>query len=537
MNLNYILFTAKRLGNRSIPLLAIPLILSAFTHLWNPIGFPYGPSNDEGIYIRRAMHVLTGQGPQESRLYDHPYFSQLFLAGIFKIIDYPDSLNPSLGNVHSIEALYLVPRILMGILAVADTFLVYQIAEYRYNRTVAIIASILFAVMPITWIIRRVLLEPIQLPFLLTSILFAIYYTTEDKNKNKHILPILLSGVFLGIAIFTKISLFSMIPLVGFLVYSNNNKNNNSNNTRNLKALGLWFMPVILIPLIWPTYAISINQFDLWLHGIYFQTHRQAQTLFESIKYDFHADPFFLSLGIIGLVFAAKRRDLLLLLWIIPFLIFLYFVGFVSYWHLVPLFPAFCIASARLIESLSKMIKRNKKVQQILPLIAICGIGIFGLVTITKLIITSNNDFHYKAAAFISEYLHDNTNNNNNKITLISNPFYSWMPKYVFHLNNYQIVDYYDNIPVKAKRVVLMADIAWISKSIHHMLGSSMEQNVILYSKNKIATFGDKYSPVSVYESQDNRNTSFQTTFVPTDNDTFLKYNNITSPNQPASVR
>ena len=527
--MNYILFTAKRLGHKTIPLLAIPLILSAFTHLWNPTGFPYGPSNDEGIYIRRAMHVLTGQGPQESRLYDHPYFSQLFLAGIFKIIGYPDSLNLSVGNIHSIETLYLVPRILMGILAVADTFLIYRIAEYRYNKTVAIIASILFAVMPITWIIRRVLLEPIQLPFLLSSILFALYYTREAKNKNKHILPILLSGVFLGIAIFTKISLFSMIPLVGFLVYSNNN--NNSNNTRNLRALGLWFIPVILIPLLWPAYAISINQFDLWLHGIYFQTHRGAQTLFESLNYDFQADPFLLSLGIIGVVFAAIRRDTVLLLWTIPFLIFLYFAGFVSYWHLVPLFPVFCIASARVIENLSKIIKRNKKVQQILPLIVICGIGIFGLATTTKLMTSSNNIFHYMAAAFISQYLHDNTDNNN-KITLISNPFYSWIPKYGFHLNNYQIVDYYDNILVKAKRVVLMADTPWVSKSIHHMLGSNMEQNIILYGKNKIAMFENRYSDVSIYESQSDRNTSFQTTFVPKDNDTFLKYNNITSPNQ-----
>jgi hypothetical protein len=528
MNLNYILVIAKWVHHKSILLLAIPLILSAFTHLWNPIGFPSGPSNDEGIYIRRAMHVLTGVGPQESRLYDHPYFSQLFLAGVFKIIGYPDSLNLSLGNVHSIESLYLVPRILMGILAVADTFLIYRIAEYRYNRTVAIIASILFAVMPITWIIRRVLLEPIQLPFLLSSMLFAVNYTKDSKNKNKHILSILLSGIFLGLAIFTKVSLFSMIPLVGFLVYSNNNKNNN---TRNLKTLGLWFMPVILIPLIWPAYAVSINQFDLWLHGIYFQTHRGAQTLFESINYDFQADPFFLSLGVAGLVFAAIRRDALLLLWIIPILIFLYFAGFVSYWHLIPVFPLFCIASARLIENLSKMIKRNKKVQQILPLIAICVICIFGLATITKLMITSNNNFHYQAAAFISQYLRDNTNNNN-KITLISNPFYSWIPKYGFHLNNFQIVDYYDNIPVKAKRVALMADTPWFIRLFHHTLGNNMEENVISYGKNKLAMFGHRYSTVSIYESQDVKNISLPTTFGSTDMDAFLKYNNITSPNQ-----
>jgi hypothetical protein len=42
--------------------------------------------------------------------------------------------------VNSIEMLYLVPRVLMDILAVVDTFLVYKMAERRYNRNVAVIA-------------------------------------------------------------------------------------------------------------------------------------------------------------------------------------------------------------------------------------------------------------------------------------------------------------------------------------------------------------------------------------------------------------
>ena len=63
----------------------------------------------------------------------------------------------------------------MGILAIVDTFLVYKIAEFRYNRNVALIAAVLFAVMPLTWLIRRILLDSILLPFLLSSILFSIY--------------------------------------------------------------------------------------------------------------------------------------------------------------------------------------------------------------------------------------------------------------------------------------------------------------------------------------------------------------------------
>jgi 4-amino-4-deoxy-L-arabinose transferase-like glycosyltransferase len=134
-------------------------------------------------------------------------------------------------------------RVLIGILAVVDTFLVYKISERRYNRNVAFIASVLFAVMPITWLLRSILLDCIQLPFLLSSILFAIHTRNRNGDKNKKsIITILLADVFLGISIFTKIPAFTMIPLIGFVVYTNSNKS--------LKTLGYWFIPVILIPLI-----------------------------------------------------------------------------------------------------------------------------------------------------------------------------------------------------------------------------------------------------------------------------------------------
>src|SRR5215207_6111230 len=91
--------------------------------------------------------------------YDHPYFGQLFLAAMLSIVGYPDSLHPS-PDVKSIEMLHMVPRVLMGLLAMADTFLVYKIAERRYNnRMIGFISATLFAVMPITWLFRRIMLD------------------------------------------------------------------------------------------------------------------------------------------------------------------------------------------------------------------------------------------------------------------------------------------------------------------------------------------------------------------------------------------
>jgi len=68
----------------------IPLLLATFIHLVNPIGFP-DIFFDEGIYMRRAMNMLDTGNPQESYLYDHPYFGQIVLAGILQITNYPPS--------------------------------------------------------------------------------------------------------------------------------------------------------------------------------------------------------------------------------------------------------------------------------------------------------------------------------------------------------------------------------------------------------------------------------------------------------------
>src|SRR5688500_903794 len=98
MNLN---LQAKEIG---FVLLAIPLALSAFTHIWNSVESP-GIHTDEGHYVRRGVHVSEGYGAQEnSSRYDHPYFGWLFLGDLFSIIGYPDSVNPKVGDISSIEA-------------------------------------------------------------------------------------------------------------------------------------------------------------------------------------------------------------------------------------------------------------------------------------------------------------------------------------------------------------------------------------------------------------------------------------------------
>ena len=476
----------------------LPVLLSAFTHLWKPIDFPFGPSNDESIYLRRAMYVLNGFGPQQGQFYDHPFFAQFFLAGIFKIVGYPNSFHPSAnGDEHSIETLYLLPKIIAGLLAVLDTILIYKITQILYNRNAAFLASLLFAVMPITGELRWVLLEPIQLPFILSSILFAIFIGIKDRSGIGNFAFVLLSGIFLGLAIFTKIPVFTMIPLVGFLIIKNSKK-------MKLRSILLWFIPVILIPLIWPAYAISIGQFSQWSSGVYTQTHRSNHTFLSSINYNFIIDPLFVGLSVIALLFILFiKRDLFIALWVAPFLFLLYIVGFVSLWHFIPILPACCIAVAKFILDITSLITTKKRIllRQSLPFIVISAIGFFGLFSTITMIAPSDNSHFFKAAAFVNQYLKnnenntynfDNNNNLNSKITVTGNPFYLWIPEYVFHFHADYIGYYENNKPIETKKILEIMDTGLKSLLARNNAAKqiqAMNDNPNLYKVNRIATF------------------------------------------------
>jgi Dolichyl-phosphate-mannose-protein mannosyltransferase len=437
-------------------LLTIPLSLSAFTHLWNPIGFPYFVG-DEGHYIRRSLYFLDQLDPQEGARYDHPYFGQLFLAGLFKIIGYPDSLNPVPGDVNSTQMLYMVPRIIIGLLAVVDTFLIYKICERLYitNKAIAFIGSVLFAVMPFTWLTRRVYLDSIQLPLILLSILLAVYFYNNSKTRDnndkrpagilgeftyKRTLLIIFSGISLGLAIFTKIPALSMIPVVAYLIFRADKKY-----SERIKGLGLWFVPVILIPAIWPAYAISVGEYDNWYNGVFSQAGREGSGI-GSIGILFKIDPVLISIGSVGFIFAIFiRKDFFLLLWIVSFLAFHTAVPWTQHFHWLQVLPAFCIAGGVLIDALASMVGRKlrgrsydilgggsdslsnpeKRMNGIGKLIhnvyskykqrfwtdsaflmiIVLTIIIFGLTSTTMLITTNVNSSYFELVTFISKSL------------------------------------------------------------------------------------------------------------------------------------
>lgn len=425
----------------------------------------------------------------------------------------------------------------MGGLAVIDTFLIYKIAERRYSRNVAFVSAILFAVMPMGWLLRRILLDSLLLPFLLSSILFAIraqYRNTSPPDNLTHkgseekvfkntnlLLTVSLSGIFLGFAIFTKISAFAFIPLICFLIYS---KTMNIDKNDKIILLGIWFLPVILIPSIWPGYAVLLEQFDEWMYGISWQADRSQNSIWNSLLDLFRIDRVLFLTGMAGFVYAGLvRRDMLIVLWIIPFLIFFYFVGHVRYPYWIPIIPILCIGTAKMIAGVLNKIS-SQKARQLLSFGTVALIGIVGLLTTIILLTTTNvNSTFFELYAFVNENLpgsrdDNNSNNqeqNNRNITIMGSNWmqtFSWIPKHVFNKDHdFKTFLREKNLPIQdGEKVILLVDNKDLGQFILSENSTKTFKQKALYNDTRLlATFNkkavqydvNKYPYTSIHEN------------------------------------
>lgn len=469
-----------------ILLLSILLGLVGYTHFWNVTGFPL-IHVDEGHYLRKAISTLEGKGFQPQERYLSPYFGQMFLAGIFKTIGFPNFiLNDSSQSPATIEGLFLVPRILIGILAMVDLFLIWKITERRYNKRIALISSILFAVMPYNLMTRMVLLESIQLPLLLTSILLLLYSDSAVKHEKK--ISIIVSGLFMGLAIFTKIPAFTIMPLGIFLIYSN---------TKRWKYIALWLIPSILVPALWPMHAALSGDLDEWVKGIIYQTHRENKPLIDSLHHFLLTDPIFFILGIGGFVFSVFKRDIFLILWIVPIIAFFSVIGYVASFHLIILIPSFCITGALLLDRISQ--KLVKKFQlRVIQYALISGIVLFALINTSTLIPRELNSNYYKAVSFLVEQLptrEDNAENrsdiknHNIDVTVISSPKYLWIPESIFD-KSFHTHSYYSSKDINADRFIMVIDNSFLSILNDTSSSRSKALNVAFNSTHSLERFG-----------------------------------------------
>ena len=277
--------------------------------------------------------------------------------------------------------------------------------------------------------------------------------------------------------------------------------------------MGLWFTPVILIPAIWPAYAISVGEYDNWYSGVFSQAEREGSGI-GSIEILFKIDPVLVSIGLIGIVYATViKKDLFLLIWIVPFLAFHTLVPWTQHFHWLLVLPALCIAGAVFIYGVT--IKLGRKTTQYykaqysphqkhgvsnsLPIsstfvqshnnwislagvIVITAIAIFGSISTGMLITTDVNSSFFELVTFLNQVLpdyHENTSvltdgsayvlsstdmangtKNGEKITMVGNHWIFgtfWIPKYVFG-KDHDFKGFFTKGSVESEKVIIVAD-------------------------------------------------------------------------------
>jgi hypothetical protein len=259
----------------------------------------------------------------------------------------------------------------------------------------------------------------------------------------------------------------------------------------------------------------------LWLRDLLWQTQRQGDSLLSSLTTIFEIDPVLIIVGIAGLIYAEIKRDYMILLWAVPFLIFLFLMGFVSFFYLIPLIPLFSIAGARFIEDLVNRIN-NKRNRRIITSTIILSIVIFGMINSSLLITTNVNSSYLEVYAFVVQHLvHESqkanheikqieekniarpSGYNDGMITLIGNQWtrgYYWIPKYVFD-TDVDIILLPSSVSsppaIHTDKILLKLD-NYVLRSQHYNEKDSEHLkwlNSINSTTNKIAVFTEK-SPI-----------------------------------------
>jgi hypothetical protein len=257
-----------------------------------------------------------------------------------------------------------------------------------------------------------------------------------------------------------------MIPLLVFLTIQGEDRKM-SLSIHNSKKIILFLIPVIMIPLIWPSYAFVSGDLDKWFDGVIWQaTNRQSEdkTLFEVTMSFLRVDPLILILGTIGIIYLTVRREFIGIIWIVPYFLLLYLVGWVNHFHLILVIPIWCISFAKLIYD-SPYIIRAKRKETIISSVIVAAIVLFGTISTSMLISTDLSYIQLRTASYIINQVIPKiggsksgiSDNEKEQITIVAGPIYSWIYKYVLdHPHTFSHIR--DTQPIRTDKVILLVD-------------------------------------------------------------------------------
>jgi hypothetical protein len=259
----------------------------------------------------------------------------------------------------------------------------------------------------------------------------------------------------------------------------------------NGKRFAMWLAPVFLIPLLWPLHAVFMGQTDLWAHWVLWQTDRNKPIQL-SLNSFFQIDPLITIGGVAGTIFAGLRKDFLPLIWAGPFMVFSSLIGWVQYFHLIVIFPAFCIAFAILLDAARKKLIQHGR--QMISNILIASVIIFGIVVTTTIITLNVNSANYKIYAAIAEKIPPYGN-----VTVIGSHWWEWdtywITKFIMHKDHVLMDPMFDpsfRSPVTTQNVLFVDDPMFEEAMSHSIRGANiLEVKRLLEQSKPFSTFSD----------------------------------------------
>jgi endo-1,4-beta-D-glucanase Y/4-amino-4-deoxy-L-arabinose transferase-like glycosyltransferase len=185
-------------------LFVVALLLAGFLHGYNAFYYPYFES-DEGTYLFQAFAVKEyGELSIYTYWYDHPPFGWITIAAWVDLLQgdwnfFGNSLNTG--------------RALMLLLHLVQVSLIFFIVN-RVSRSpwLAFMAIIIYSTSPLAvYFQRRVLLDNLLTTWVLLSV--AILFLQRVQLRH-----VVMSGVFFGLAMITKITTVMFSPAILFLL-------------------------------------------------------------------------------------------------------------------------------------------------------------------------------------------------------------------------------------------------------------------------------------------------------------------------------
>ena len=123
--------------------------------------------------------------------------------------------------------------------------------------------------------------------------------------------------------------------------------------------------------------------------------------------------------------------------------------------------------------------------QKIASSVIASALVIFGLISTVILITTNVPSYQFEAEEFAIKYLTEKLDNYNysNKVTMLANPFYFWIPQYVFKVNDIY-KGYEEKTPIETKKVLLIVDESFLNVMSRNIPYARVLQN--LYNSTRI---------------------------------------------------